>query len=367
MVYLTDHTLYEMTPPDPDKIRDLDDPDLQYLQLSLDAEMDLDFETSKQKKIDKQQRNQQYIIMLINIVASHIALSSGRAEQVFTFVSISWMIGCLADNIKSLQYYEYIGEFIDTCRKLEYHRLRCGGITEIHRGDVRIVGASYGRSPNLLDGDLQQLVIRNLTYCFRLGATYFLESPNGIGKSTLLEMFTRNLTNGEMFFGSTNKENLSFDTIRKTVCHLIQSSKNPQHLTKEEVDKARGKDPWLEDRLNLGNLFGRSTADMSGGEGKRMLLYIVLTCDAWILLLDETLDALDCEPAEGAPEGWLQRTINTIVEWNIRDIKNNKLIILIGHGLLDKIPNNHNVTKLKMEHTLDGTSALIPHSKSLAV
>jgi hypothetical protein len=46
--------------------------------------------------------------------------------------------------------------------------------------------------------------------------------------------------------------------------------------------------------------------------------------------------------------GWLSRVINTMIKWNGR---RNKIMILVGHGLLDLIPHKKNVVKLKLENT----------------
>jgi ABC-type Mn2+/Zn2+ transport system ATPase subunit len=89
---------------------------------------------------------------------------------------------------------------------------------------------------------------------------------------------------------------------------------------------------------------------MSGGQKKRMFIYIVLTSNATVLLLDEILSELSTEETPDVPEGggWLRRVINTIVEWNGRK---HKIILLVGHGCNDLIPKKQNVIKLKMNNT----------------
>ena len=86
---------------------------------------------------------------------------------------------------------------------------------------------------------------------------------------------------------------------------------------------------------------------MSGGQKKRIFIYIVLTSDAPILLLDEILSELSTEETPEVPEGggWLKRVINTLAEWKGRK---NKIMILVGHGLLKLIPDKKDIIKLKI-------------------
>ena len=74
---------------------------------------------------------------------------------------------------------------------------------------------------------------------------------------------------------------------------------------------------------------------------------MVLMSPATVLLLDEFL----LEPSsEETPEvsegsGWLGRVINTLICW--KGLKN-KIVILLGHGLLNLIPSKPRVIKLKL-------------------
>ena len=118
----------------------------------------------------------------------------------------------------------------------------------------------------------------------------------------------------------------------------------------EEIKAYKGRDIWLEEKLGLKELLEKDTIEMSGGQKKRIFIYIVLTSNAPILLLDEILSELSTEETPDVPEGggWLSRIINTMINWNGR---RNKIMILIGHGLLNLIPHKKHVIKLKLENT----------------
>ena len=118
--------------------------------------------------------------------------------------------------------------------------------------------------------------ITNLTYTFKRGILYYVEAPNGIGKSTILRMFLSNLFSGEVFFGPINRKNLSFTDIYNSVFHIIQASEYTPKFSKEEIQACKGRDTWLEKRLGLSDLLDKDTVEMSGGQKKRMLLFFFL-------------------------------------------------------------------------------------------
>ena len=69
---------------------------------------------------------------------------------------------------------------------------------------------------------------------------------------------------------------------------------------------------------------------LSGGQKKLMLLYIALISKASVILADETFSELSVGEN-------LNNALDAVVEFSKI---NNKIIILVGHGLLDIIPKN---------------------------
>ena len=267
-----------------------------------------------------------------------MALNSGHPEHVLTFSSIGWMIGCLADNIKSLQYYEFVGEFIDTCAYLERNRL-AGGVSEarmsIPRASVRFhqVCFKYG----------ERLVLNNFSAIFPAGTLNFVQGPNGAGKSTLLRAFTHNLAGGKIYLGVVDLRKIPFYERHRVIFRIGQPSGHPQVLTSAEVDAGKDKDPELIEKLGLRGLFGRSTNEMSGGQSRRMLLYHALISDAWIILLDEILGELSVDATHEVPEGWVKRTIDTLSSWIER---HKKIVIIVAHNVDELIPRSARILKL---------------------
>lgn len=295
---------------------------------------------------------QKYVICFLNLVITYFSIVEKDASIVHSFSGVSWMIGCLSDNIKSFQYHTHVKEFLNLCKCYESHEYTFAepsmAVGEIN--SVTFENATFG----YFEGDLVEKPscvpkIAKLSYSFKKGFFYYLEAPNGIGKSTLLRMFQSNLIDGEVYFGQVNRKNLTFEDMSKSVFHIAQASEYTPRFLQEEITPYEGKDKWLEERLCLKSLFKKATVEMSGGQKKRMFIYMVLTSDAPILLLDEILSELSTEETDEVSEGggWLNRVIKTLVTW---DGLKNKIVILVGHGLVDLMPNTNNIMKLQMKN-----------------
>ena len=157
---------------------------------------------------------------------------------------------------------------------------------------------------------------------------------------------------GDIYFGNTNRKNLTFEDISSNVFHIVQASEYTPKFDQNEIKDYRGRDKWLEKQLGLSELIGKDTVELSGGQKKRLFIYISLTSSAQIILLDEILSELSTEESPEVPEGggWLSRVIYTLVNW--RGGKN-KIIILVGHGLNTLMSSK--VKKLKIENTKSKT------------
>ena len=358
MTYLTDPTVYEKTKPNATSITKFTDSCMVRTKLSMGCKLDPEFEEKKRNKIEAQQNIQKYLICVINFLIAGISVWSDNNAQSHTFSAITWMLGCLADNIKSLQYKDFVKEFITLFTAFETHGYKTTKEIPVGRIDsVMFENASFGYYKDTLIGDSEyDQKIHNLTYEFFAGNLYYLEAPNGIGKSTMLRMFNSTLRSGKVYYGCTDRDNINFDDIAKSVFHVVQASEYTPKFSRAEVEAFQGRDPWLEKQLGLGTLFTKDSVEMSGGQKKRVLIYMTLTSGCPILLLDEILSELSTEETPDVPEGggWLGRVIQTLVNWQGRQ---SKIVVLVGHGLLDLIPAHTSIKKLKID-TQDGKTVL---------
>lgn len=355
LTYLTDASLYESSKPSPKSVIRFNDSNYAQLKMSMGCNLDINFEERKQLSRSKQRNIQTYFMIFINATMTYISLSSNNISQLFAFSNISWMISFLANNIKSIYYYTYMNEFISLCNCMEINKLDTGNKVINKIDSVYFENASFGYfSDDLKKNPEIKEIIKNFTYTFKSGFMYYIEAENGIGKSTIMRMFLCNLNKGNVFFDRINRKELAFTNIRESVFHLVQASEYMPKFTKNEISEFRGKDKWLIDQLQLEGLFDKDMVEMSGGQKKRMLIYLILTSNAPIILLDEIFSELSTEDTPDIPEGggWLTRAIRTVSNWTGRD---KKIMIIVGHGLLGLIPNNDKIIKLRLENTEEKT------------
>jgi hypothetical protein len=121
MMYITDSSLYEKTKPNPTIITHFYDSDYVKLKLAMGCKLDTEYENIKRNKQNKQQEYQKYLMCLINFSITFISIYTNNISIIYTFGNIIWMLGTLADNIKSFFYYDYIKDFIKMFLEFEKH------------------------------------------------------------------------------------------------------------------------------------------------------------------------------------------------------------------------------------------------------
>jgi ABC-type transport system involved in cytochrome c biogenesis ATPase subunit len=379
VTYLTDPSVYEKITPPPGTIVSFGDPRRVGIQMGLGYTVDGEYKRRKRDTMDAQQRYQSYVIIFMNVVTTYVALMSGNIAQLHSFSNISWMIGCLSNHLKSLQYHTYMAEFIAFMECMKKHRLKCSSHSLFPSPSpllpppstllssallapitcITFKNATFGYyKGNLLEDSGYAVVVHGLDFTFIRGKMYYLEATNGIGKSTLLKMFTSNLHDGTITFDGKSRANMSFEDIHRMIIQGYQASEYSPAFSKDDTSIVKGKDLWLEKQLGLHGLFDKDFVEMSGGQKKRMLIYMLLTAPAFVLLLDEILSELSTEDVPEVPEGggWLGRVISTLVQWPGRT---EKFVILVGHGLRDIIPKKEDIVHLRIEQGIDRTNLTV--------
>lgn len=350
--YVTDNSVYERSKPTNKTIIKFDNTNYVKTKLSMNCSLNPEHEKNKRIKRYHQITYQKYFILFLNIFITAITLINKDISLFHSLTSIIWMLGHLSDNIKSFQYYNYVSEFFIFIKYMNKYKLICGKekiqIEEIN--EITFIDASFGYySGDLENNPTKTYIINKLSYTFQIGNLYYLEAPNGIGKSTIMRMFLLNLFDGEIYFGSKNRKDLTFTNIYEIVHHVVQASEFTPSFSKDELLPYKGKDEWLEEQLLISDLLDRDTIEMSGGQRKRVILYILLTSNSPVLLLDEILSELSTEDIPEVPEGggWLSRVINTIIKWEERE---KKIIILVGHGLRCFFENKNSIIHLSIDN-----------------
>lgn len=357
LIYINDNKLYEKKKYNSTIITELSNSEHVLIRKSYGAAIDYDHNFNRMNLQERQGNIQKIVVCVLNFVIIWISLSSGSKQHVLNFMSITWLISTLADNIKGCQYYSFVREYMNITDYLKRHSYKCSDVTcsQLQFDNVIFDNVTYGYMEDSLERDNYDVKVNKFSYTFNIGNIYYIEAPNGGGKSTLLRTFTHNLISGNIYFNNSvthskiNRSNISWDQLHSSIFHLVQASEYCPKFRKEDIDARMHSDEYLKRELCVTNLFEKSSAEMSGGEKQRMNLYLALTSYAPIILLDEILSEISVIPSDEYPSGLRNKVISAIINW---PNKKNKLIIIVGHGVFDNYVGKE-VTKLNIsvEHS----------------
>ena len=140
-------------------------------------------------------------------------------------------------------------------------------------------------------------VLRDFDYVFKRGERIGLIGPNGVGKSSFLNLITRQVApdHGKIIVGDTvtygyyRQEGIQFDE-SKTVIDAIRDIAEVLHYGKDQVYTA---DQLLAHFMFPYKMHHQPIALLSGGEKRRLYLLTVLVSNPNFLILDEPTNDLD--------------------------------------------------------------------------
>ncbi len=177
-------------------------------------------------------------------------------------------------------------------------------------------------------------VLANVEFVIGNPGVYVIVGPNGSGKTSFLSALagrpSYRLLGGVARFRGEDISKLSLlDRARKG---LVLGYQIPPRLRGvrlvdlvNEIDKvymSREEFGWLEERLGVKEFMERSLESLSGGERRRVEVYLVMLQRPSVALLDE--------PDSGVDIDWLER-LAEVIEWAVR-VKNIS-VVLVSHTI----------------------------------
>lgn len=157
----------------------------------------------------------------------------------------------------------------------------------------------------------RQVVVDDLTLDLPDGGFTVIVGPNACGKSTLLKALARTLppANGTVLLDGTPIRSLPSRAVARQLALLPQSPLAPEAITVRDLvgrgryphqgllrqwsaDDARAVDAALA-ATGIADLAGRHLSELSGGQGQRAWIAMVLAQEAELVLLDEPTTFLD--------------------------------------------------------------------------
>ena len=179
-------------------------------------------------------------------------------------------------------------------------------------------------------------VINNISFTIKSGETIGIVGPTGSGKSTLIKQLLRefNVTDGEILIDGIDIKKYKIDDVRALVGYVPQNHilfrrtiddniliGNPSATSQEMKMAILGAD-FQKDIENLPS--GRATmvselgSSLSGGQQQRLSIARALVKNPEILILDDSLSAVDAITEEN------------IIK-NLKEMRDNKTNIIISH------------------------------------
>jgi len=347
LIKTMDDDIFRHTKPEPLKIFSLDNPQYNYCRLSLGAYPDFDHNYNKKIKIMYQHHYQSAIISVLNCIFAILVVYNGNKQGLLNFMSISWMIGSLCDNIKSYKFHYTVDEYYKMLDgfnrfKREYfgNYLPRKSITD---NKLHLKNVSYEYIKDIFADSIETIpIIKNLSFAFD-SKIYYLESPNGQGKSTLLKSIIQKIKNGSVIYNGDNLHEMSMVELYRTVCYIKQSSDFMPKYNKETVTYFISKNIEMAKDFDVYQFMNKSSNELSGGEKQRLNLFLSLVSNCKIILIDETFSEISSIPSEDYPNGIRDHIIDQLNKWN-KVLK--RIIIIVGHGVIIK-----DSIKLKLKTT----------------
>lgn len=221
--------------------------------------------------------------------------------------------------------------------------------------------------------ELETLEVRNLSFTYPGATTPALENINfrigrgeclgivgktGSGKSTLIELLTRQyeVAPGTILINGVSVEKITLNCLRKLISVVPQDAFLFSRKVSENV--ALGLDGWdLEDvreatanvRLDkeieqwphgYDALVGERGVNLSGGQKQRMTLARAMICEAPLVILDDSLSAIDAKTEEAILNHLrdeLRKTTSIVVSHRLNSVREADHILVLQHGRMEAL------------------------------
>jgi ATP-binding cassette subfamily B protein len=196
-------------------------------------------------------------------------------------------------------------------------------------------------------------VIKDINLTIKKGQTIGIVGPTGSGKSTLIRQLLRefNVTEGEILIDGKSIQNYKIEHIRQIVGYVPQAHilfrrqvdeniliGNPK-ASIEQLDKAVKIADFEKDLLFLQNgmhtMVGESGVSLSGGQKQRLSIARALIKDPEILILDDSLSAVDAKTEDNIIKhlkAFRENKTNIIVAHRFSAIKDADIILVLQGG-----------------------------------
>lgn len=241
------------------------------------------------------------------------------------------------------------------------------GINKHLKGDIEFknVCFSYNKKNNLEDINLK----------INRGEKVTIIGGTGSGKSTLINLIKRNyqINKGTILIDNIDVNDYELNCLKDNILIVNQKTNLFKNTIKNnlkfnnKVDISKYIEMTLSNKIidkkekKLNYLIEQNGKNLSGGERQRLILCRSLIKDPDILILDDSLSAVDLKTEEkiinNLIDNYPNKTIIFITN-RIKSIKNFDKIILLDNGKIKNIGNHNKLKEDKLYNELDSIGGI---------
>ncbi|GGG31523.1 ABC transporter [Dokdonia pacifica] len=214
--------------------------------------------------------------------------------------------------------------------------------------------------------DTNITALKNVSFSIQKGQTLAIIGRTGSGKSTILELIGRlyEVTSGEIRIDNTPIQDLNLDNLRASIGYVPQDAflfsdsikENikfgaPNATDEEVISYAKAAvvhQNIAEFKEGYDTILGERGITLSGGQKQRVSIARALISKPKLILLDDSLSAVDTETEEQILENLDQTSKNTttiIVSHRISSAKNADQIIILNEGQITQQGTHNQLIK----------------------
>jgi len=239
-------------------------------------------------------------------------------------------------------------------------------IVDCSKNNIKIEGKIEFKNIEFTYPETQINACKNISFSVKKGNSLAIMGDIGSGKTTLLELLCRiyDPINGEILIDNTNIKNINIKELKNSIGYVPQSTflfsesieknikfgKNNASLNEVEI---AAKNACLSSDIDMfkdgfKTLLGERGVNLSGGQKQRIAIARAIIKRPKILILDDSLSAVDTETEEKILSNInnISKNITLIIATHrISSAKNCDKILIINNGKVLEYGSHHELIK----------------------
>ncbi|MGB0806219.1 MAG: ABC transporter ATP-binding protein [Salibacteraceae bacterium] len=221
--------------------------------------------------------------------------------------------------------------------------------------DTPITGDISFKNVSFTYPDSGTKALKNVSFEIKKGQSLAITGRTGSGKTTIAQLIARlyDINNGHIYMDGKPIDQLNLSSLRQSIGYVNQDvflfsdtignniafGASKRNLTQKDIEEAAVKADIYNNIINLPDGFsteiGERGVSLSGGQKQRISIARALITDPQILILDDSLSAVDTETEDTILKhlnGFMKDRTTIIISHRISSIKHCDHIIVLDEG-----------------------------------